>query len=64
MEKLTVERSVWIDASRERVWQAVTDPKQIQQWYSPTTAWELSALEVGRRLFVCDPETGAEMYAQ
>ena len=29
MEKLTIERSIWIAAPRERVWQAVTDPAQI-----------------------------------
>ena len=63
-KKVAVERSIWIDAPRERVWQAVTDPNQIQQWYSPNTVWELSALEVGGRLFTRDPETGAEMYTQ
>lgn len=36
MDKLVVERSIWIAAPRERVWQAVTDPAQIQQWFSPT----------------------------
>jgi uncharacterized protein YndB with AHSA1/START domain len=63
-KKLAVERSIWIAAPRERVWRAVTDPKQIQQWFSPNTTWELSALEVGGRLFVRDPESGAEMYVQ
>jgi uncharacterized protein YndB with AHSA1/START domain len=32
-----VERSIWINAPRERVWQAVTDPTQIAQWFSPGT---------------------------
>ena len=63
-ETFAVERSIWIDASRERVWRAVSDPKQIEHWFSPGTSWELSALEVGGRLFVRDPETGAEMYTQ
>ena len=63
-KKLAVERSIWIAAPRERVWRAITDPKQLQQWFSPTTAWELSALEVGGRLFAPNAETGAEMYVQ
>jgi uncharacterized protein YndB with AHSA1/START domain len=63
-EKFAVERSIWIDAPRERVWRAITDPKQIQQWFSPTTAWQLSALEVGGRLSVYDPETDTDMYVQ
>jgi uncharacterized protein YndB with AHSA1/START domain len=59
-----VERSIWIEASRERVWHAITDPAQIEQWFSPGTAWRLSALEVGGRLFVPNQETGAEQYTQ
>jgi uncharacterized protein YndB with AHSA1/START domain len=37
MEKLVVERSIWIAAPRERVWQAVTDPEQLAQWFLPPT---------------------------
>ena len=39
MEILTVERSIWIGAPRERVWQAVTDPEQLAQWLLPPP-WE------------------------
>src|SRR5690349_24910603 len=35
MERATVERSIWIDAPRERVWQAVTEPAQLAQWFLP-----------------------------
>jgi uncharacterized protein YndB with AHSA1/START domain len=63
-EIAAVERSIWIDAPRERVWQAITDPKQLQQWYSPTTPWQLSALEVGGRFYVYNAETEAEMYTE
>jgi uncharacterized protein YndB with AHSA1/START domain len=59
-----VERSIWIAAPRERVWRALTDPAQLERWFSPGTPWELSALEVGGRLFVQNSETGAEMYTQ
>jgi uncharacterized protein YndB with AHSA1/START domain len=34
---LVIERSIWINAPRERVWQAVTDPAQIAQWFAPGT---------------------------
>lgn len=61
---LSTERSIWINAPRERVWQAVTDPAEIQRWMSPTTPWGLSALEVGGRLYVRDEETDAELYVQ
>jgi uncharacterized protein YndB with AHSA1/START domain len=59
-----VERSIWIAAPRERVWHAITDPAQLEQWYSPGTSWRLSALEAGGRLFVPNPETGAEQHTQ
>lgn len=39
MEKVAIERSIWIDAPRERVWQAVTDPAQIAQWFAPGTSF-------------------------
>lgn len=35
----TIERSIWINAPRERVWQAVTDPAQIEKWFAPGTAF-------------------------
>lgn len=63
-EKFSVERSIWIAASRERVWRAITDPEQLQEWFSPGTQWSGTGLEAGGRLFVRNPETGAEMYAQ
>jgi uncharacterized protein YndB with AHSA1/START domain len=63
-EKFSIERSIWIGAPRERVWRAITDPEQIAQWFSPGTKWEGTGLEVGGRMFVLNPETGAEMYVQ
>jgi uncharacterized protein YndB with AHSA1/START domain len=64
MQQVAVERSIWIAAPRERVWQAVTDPAQLEQWFSPGTPWRLSALERGGRLFIPDPATGAEQHVQ
>ncbi len=63
-ETFAVERSIWIAAPSERVWRAITEPTQIERWFSPGTAWTLSALEVGGRLFHANPETGAAMYTQ
>jgi uncharacterized protein YndB with AHSA1/START domain len=62
--QLAIERSIWIDGSRERVWQAIVDPKQLQQWFSPTTEWQLSALEIGGKFFVHNAETNSEMYVE
>lgn len=62
--KFSIERSIWIDGSRERVWQALTDPAQLQQWFSPTTTWRSTGSGVGSKIYSPDPETGAERYTQ
>jgi uncharacterized protein YndB with AHSA1/START domain len=43
---IAVKRDIWIDAPRERVWLAITDPQQIGQWWPPNE-WEIPKLEVG-----------------
>ncbi len=63
-KQFAVERSIWLKAPRERVWQAITDPQQIPQWFSPGTEWRASALQVGGTLGVWDPETASEKYVQ
>ena len=63
-KSFAVERSIWIAAPRERVWEAITDPSQLESWFSPGTAWKLTALEVGGRLFTQDPETGGNANVQ
>jgi uncharacterized protein YndB with AHSA1/START domain len=62
--KLSVERSIWIAATRERVWKALTDPEQIASWFSPGTQWRSTGTQVGAQLSVVDPETGADTYIQ
>jgi uncharacterized protein YndB with AHSA1/START domain len=47
METLAIERSVLIDAPIERVWSAITDPEQLEQWYAPGCPWEIPALQPG-----------------
>jgi uncharacterized protein YndB with AHSA1/START domain len=45
-EVLTIERRIWIDAPRERVWEAITTGAQIQQWWGHDH-WEISERAVG-----------------
>ena len=47
METLAVERSVLINTSPQRVWHAITDPVQLEQWYAPGCPWEIPALQAG-----------------
>ena len=35
MEKSAVERSIWIKAPREQVWQALTEPEHLERWLLP-----------------------------
>jgi uncharacterized protein YndB with AHSA1/START domain len=64
LHKLSVERSLWLNAPRERVWQALTDPALIEQWFSPGTTWRVTKQGVGGRLSVVNRETGADEYGQ
>jgi uncharacterized protein YndB with AHSA1/START domain len=47
METLAIERSILIHALRERVWEAITQPEQLEQWYAPGCPWEIPALQPG-----------------
>lgn len=49
MDTNSVERSVWIAAPRERVWQAVTDAEQLTRWWTGGE-WDIPVLEVGGRV--------------
>jgi uncharacterized protein YndB with AHSA1/START domain len=52
----TVVSTVWIDAPRERVWQAITETEQLKQWWTPNT-WEIPALQVGATVKFHDTDT-------
>ncbi len=54
MEQSSVVRSIWIAAPRERVWDAITDSQQLQQWWGDY--WEISAVEVGATVKFGEPE--------
>jgi uncharacterized protein YndB with AHSA1/START domain len=46
METISVERSIWINAPRERVWQAITQDEQIRHWWGQDD-WSIPSVEVG-----------------
>jgi uncharacterized protein YndB with AHSA1/START domain len=54
MEKLVVERTIWIGVPRERVWQAITNSEQLQQWWGDY--WEITALQVGATVKFGEPD--------
>lgn len=62
MEKIAIERDIWIAAPCERVWRAITDPRQIAQWFSPGTEFQSSGEGVGARIYVQSGD--AELYVQ
>jgi len=41
MEAVTLKRSIWINAPRERVWQAVSVPEQIAAWFAPGMSFKM-----------------------
>jgi uncharacterized protein YndB with AHSA1/START domain len=41
MEAVTIKRSIWINAPRERVWKAVIEPEQIAAWFAPSTSFKM-----------------------
>jgi uncharacterized protein YndB with AHSA1/START domain len=49
MEKISIERSIWINVPRERVWQAVTDSRQIGKWWPPDE-WDIPQLKAGEQI--------------
>jgi uncharacterized protein YndB with AHSA1/START domain len=61
METVAVERSVLIDAPRQRVWQAITDPAQLEQWYAPGCPWEIPELQVGTTIKFHNTDTDIQL---
>ena len=61
METLAVERTVLIDAPRQRVWQAITDPAQLEQWYAPGCPWEIPVLQTGATIKFHNTETDIQL---
>jgi uncharacterized protein YndB with AHSA1/START domain len=61
MEALAVERSVSINAPRQRVWRVITDPAQLEQWYAPGCPWEIPALQVGATVKFHNTDTDIQL---
>src|SRR5262245_25152979 len=53
IEKLAVVRSIWIAAPRERVWEAVTEPEQVAQWFLPSSLGAQMKRDDTGKLYVC-----------
>jgi uncharacterized protein YndB with AHSA1/START domain len=61
VEHIAVERSIWINASRERVWHAVTQPEHLDQWYATYYRWHIPALHVGATVKFYNRDNHADM---
>ena len=61
MEKLAVERRVSINVPRQRVWQALTEPEQLEQWYAPGCPWEIPALQAGAKVKFYNTDTDIQL---
>ncbi|WP_235616366.1 SRPBCC family protein [Lysinibacillus parviboronicapiens] len=42
--------SISIDASLEKVWQAITDAELLTKWYAPGSIWEIPHLAAGEQI--------------
>jgi uncharacterized protein YndB with AHSA1/START domain len=63
MTTLAIERSVLIRVPRERVWDAITDPAQLEQWYAPGCPWEIPALQPGATIKFHNTDTDIQFAA-
>jgi uncharacterized protein YndB with AHSA1/START domain len=53
MDKLMVERDIWIKAPIDRVWHALTDDKQFSKWWGER--WVMPELRVGGEIAYGEP---------
>jgi uncharacterized protein YndB with AHSA1/START domain len=51
ISEVTVECSIWVDASKERAWGAVTEGEQLTKWYSPGSPWDVPDLQEGAAVY-------------
>jgi uncharacterized protein YndB with AHSA1/START domain len=61
MESLAIERRVWINAPRQRVWGAITEPEELKRWYAPGCPWVIPALEVGATVKFYNTDTDVQL---
>ncbi|QDQ03492.1 hypothetical protein FOH38_20925 [Lysinibacillus fusiformis] len=50
MEYKEDKSSIWIEASLETVWHAITEAQQLTKWYAPGSTWEIPRLEAGEQI--------------
>jgi uncharacterized protein YndB with AHSA1/START domain len=58
---LSVERSIWIAAPRERAWAAVTQPEHLDRWYATYYRWEIPVLQVGATVKFLNRDNDADL---
>ncbi|HET8670104.1 MAG TPA: SRPBCC domain-containing protein [Candidatus Saccharimonadales bacterium] len=61
MENVAVERRVWINAPRQRVWQAITEPAHLERWYAPGCPWAIPMLEASTTIKFYNTETDIQL---
>jgi uncharacterized protein YndB with AHSA1/START domain len=61
METVAVKRSVLIAAPAHIVWDAITDPKHLEQWYAPGCPWEIPALQSGATIKFHNTDTDIQL---
>jgi uncharacterized protein YndB with AHSA1/START domain len=47
VDPISIARDIWVAATPERVWQAITEPALLERWYAPGCPWEIPTLAVG-----------------
>jgi uncharacterized protein YndB with AHSA1/START domain len=61
MEIIAVERSVSIAAPPQVVWNAITKPEHLEQWYAPGCSWEIPALQPGATIKFHNTDTDIQL---
>lgn len=61
MEMVAVKRSVLISVPPSRVWQAITDPAQLEQWYAPGCPWDIPVLQAGATVKFHNTDTDIQL---
>ena len=61
METLAVERGVLTSASPQNVWDAITEPRHLEEWYAPGCPWEIPALQPGAKVKFHNTDTDVQL---
>jgi uncharacterized protein YndB with AHSA1/START domain len=58
---LIVSQQVRVAATPERIWEALTSPAELVQWYAPGCRWEIDSLDIGASLRFFNTETDIQV---